>query len=74
MFTAKWILDAYEEGNNTVRWELYMTYRDLRPFFDEIEAEKDKQPRRAEKAAGERPSRIRWNLSNRLAKGLGTRA
>ncbi len=74
MFTAKWILDAYEEGNNTVRWELYMTYRDLRPFFDEIEAEQEKQPKRKEKTAGEKPSKIRWNFSNRLAKGMGTRA
>ena len=57
MWTAKWILDAYEAGSESVRWELYMTYRDLRPCFDEMEnnpEDKDKTMSGdlAEKSAG----------------------
>jgi hypothetical protein len=38
MWTAKWILDSYEEGDNSVRWDLYMIYPELRECFDQIEA------------------------------------
>lgn len=72
MLTAKWILDAYEEGNDTVRWELYMAYRDLRPFFDEMEASQRVQPRQKKKSTAEKLSRIRWNFNARMAKGFGS--
>jgi hypothetical protein len=38
MRTAKWILDSYEEGDDSVRWDLYMVYPDLRGCFDQIDA------------------------------------
>jgi len=38
MWTAKWILDTYEGGDGTARSDMYMIYRDLRGYFDEIEA------------------------------------
>lgn len=37
MRAANWILDYYEKGDDTVRWDLYMAYPDLRDYFDEIE-------------------------------------
>jgi len=37
MWTAKWILDSYEKGDESVRWDLYMAYPDLRCYFDELD-------------------------------------
>jgi len=71
MWTAKWILDAYEAGDQSVRGEMYMIYRDLRCYFDEIEVRseglrKQKAGWGAEKTAG-----ARWNTRSRLVKGFG---
>ena len=38
MWTAKWILDAYKEGTEAVKLEMYMAYPDLRRYFEEFEA------------------------------------
>ena len=69
MWTPKWILDAYTEGDEAVRWELYMTYRDLRRCFDEMERglEKKEVPRR-DRCAGKNEGK-RFNLGSQLVKG-----
>jgi hypothetical protein len=69
MWTAKWILDAYEEGDESARGDLYMTYRDLRPCFDEMEnsaqgKDKSKPGDLAERSAGPW-----WHYCARLVKG-----
>ena len=50
MWTAKWILDAYGEGDQSVRWEMYMTYPDLRSYFDEIETRPEKTGKQANRS------------------------
>jgi len=69
MWTAKWILDAYEEGDQTVRWEMYMAYRDLRLYFDEIEARPEEAGEPRAVWVDEKPAGARWNLCARLVKG-----
>ena len=71
MWTAKWILDAYEEGDQSVRGEMYMTYRDLRFYFDEIEARPDGAGEQKAGWFAERPAGARWNPCSRLVKGFG---
>ena len=69
MWTAKWILDAYEDGDESIRWEMYMTYRDLRLYFDEIETRPEKAVEQMAGLAAEKPVGARWNLYSRLVKG-----
>ena len=69
MWTAKWILDAYEEGDQSVRWEMYMTYRDLRCYFDEIEARPKGVVEQKAGWVAEKVSGARWNLCARLVRG-----
>jgi hypothetical protein len=69
MWTAKWILKAYEEGDQSVRWEMYMTYRDLRCYFDEIEARSEGAGERKADLVAEEVPAARWNLCSRLVRG-----
>ena len=68
MWTAKWILDAYEEGKESVRWDLYMAYPDLRGYFDEIEARPSGAGDQKASPVAEKPAEARWNLYARLVK------
>lgn len=65
MWTAKWILDAYKNGNEDLRWEMYMAYRDLRHHFDELEAGSGHR----EITVPDKPRKVRWNPCARLIKG-----
>ena len=69
MWTAKWILDTYEEGDQSVRWEMYMTYRDLRCYFDEIEARPEVSVGEKASLAAEKPAGAWWNQGCRLVRG-----
>ena len=71
MWTAKWILDAYEKGDESVRWEMYMTYRDLRFYFDEIETRPEEAGEQKADQVAEKPAAARWDLCARLVKGFG---
>jgi len=69
MWTAKWILDDYEEGGQALRSEMYMNYRDLRACFDEMDA----RPRKAVEQAAERNNEKHvgawWSHCCRLVRG-----
>jgi len=69
MWTAKWILDAYEEGEESVRWDLYMVYPDLRSYFDEIEVRNEGTGEQKADRVADKPAVARWNLCSRLVKG-----
>lgn len=69
MWTAKWILDAYEKGDESVRWEMYMVYPDLRNYFDEIEARPEGTREHNPGRVADKPAAARWNLCARLVKG-----
>jgi len=69
MWTAKWILDTYEKGDRSVRWEMYMIYRDLRSYFDEIEARPEGAGEQKDGVVAEKAPMSRWNLRSRLVKG-----
>lgn len=71
MWTAKWILDAYEEGDRSARWDMYLIYPGLRKYFDEIEARFDKAgDRKAGEPIGAR-QKAKGSLCARLVKGFG---
>ncbi len=69
MWTAKWILDAYEKGDRSAQWDMYMTYRDLRCYFDEIEARPEEASEQKTGLVGEKPVGAKWNLYSRMVKG-----
>ena len=69
MWTAKWILDAYEKGDRSTQWDMYMTYRDLRCYFDEIAARSDEAGEQKADWVAEKSEEERWNLYSRLVKG-----
>lgn len=71
MWTAKWILEAYEKGDRSTQWDMYMTYRDLRHYFDEIEARPEKASKQKVGWVVAKPAEARWNLYSRLVKGFG---
>lgn len=71
MWTARWILDAYEQGAQPVRWDMYMAYPELRSYFDEIETRFEEPAEvRADHLVDNR-SGTKGNLCTRLAKGFG---
>ena len=69
MWTAKWILDAYGEGDQSVRWEMYMTYPDLRSYFDEIETRPEKTGKQADSSLAEKPAVSWYSHCCRLVRG-----
>ena len=69
MWTAKWILDAYEVGNEAVRFEMYLAYRDLRCYFDEIEARPEAFAGEKASLVAEKPAGAWWNQCYRLVRG-----
>ncbi len=71
MWTAKWILDLYEEGDEAVRWDLYMLYPELRGYFDRAEARLQQSGEENTGRAREKKSRPGWNPCARLVKGFG---
>lgn len=69
MWTAKWILDSYEEGDESVRWDLYMTYPDLRECFDQLEAISGSSASSKEALIQEKPSGAWYSHYCRLERG-----
>ena len=69
MWTAKWILDTYEGGNETVRSDTYMFYRELRHYFDEIEARPEITASRRAAPEARRPASAWLNQHLRFVKG-----
>ena len=69
MWTAKWILDSYEEGDESVRWDLYMTYPDLRECFDQLEAISGSSGSSKEDLIPEKPSGAWYSHYCRLVRG-----
>jgi hypothetical protein len=71
MWTAKWILDAYVEGEESDRLDLYMAYPNLRSYFDEIEARPEGPGEQNPGRVADKPEKTRWNPCSRLVKGFG---
>ena len=71
MWTAKWILDDYDKGDQTVRWEMYMAYRDLRDYFDQIEVSGSRVIRKEKPAGRKIAESPRRPFRSRLAKAFG---
>lgn len=69
MWTAKWILDSYEEGNQSVRWDLYMSYPDLRECFDEIEALAVSPDNQKADTVPKKPAVAWWSHCCKLVRG-----
>jgi hypothetical protein len=69
MWTAKWILDDYEAGNEAVRLEMYMAYPDLRRYFEEFEARPTNPVVQKADPASEKPAGVWWNHCCRLVRG-----
>lgn len=69
MWTAKWILDSYEEGDESFRWDLYMTYPDLRECFDQMEAISGSSGSRKEDLLPVKPSGAWYSHCCRLVRG-----
>ena len=68
MWTAKWILDVYEEGGQALRSEMYMNYRDLRAYFDEIESRPAKAGEKGAIQTSERSAGAWWAHCCRLVR------
>ena len=71
MWTAKWILDDYEAGDEAIRLEMYMAYPDLRRYFEEFEARLEASVGEKAILAIEKPTGVWGNHCCRLAKGFG---
>ena len=69
MWTAKWILDAYSDGDESVRWDLYMTYPDLRSHFDELETRPVKGDSPECDPESPKPSQAWWSYCWRMVRG-----
>jgi len=69
MWTAKWILDAYEKGTQSARWDMYMNYPGLRTYFNEVEALSDGCDEKKTRHQAEPRPGAKWNLCARLVKG-----
>ena len=69
MWTAKWILDAYEEGNEAVRLEMYLAYPDLRNHFDELEIRPVKSTIADALPASDKNAEAWWSFCCRLVRG-----
>jgi len=69
MWTAKWILDTYERGDGAVRSDMYMVYRELRPYFDEIETRLKKVREEGSIQISEKPAGAWWAHCCRLVRG-----
>ena len=64
MSAANWILDAYKRADEQGRLDLYMSYRELREEFIDIDAAPVVQE--AQSAVEKVPLRERWNLRFRF--------
>ena len=69
MWTAKWILDDYEAGNEALRLDMYMVYPDLRRYFEEFEARPEASVGEKASLVAEKPARAWWNQCCRLVRG-----
>lgn len=68
MWTAKWILDAYEAGSEAVKLEMYMAYPDLRRYFEEFEARLANPVAQKADPVSEKPAGAGWNQCCRLVR------
>lgn len=69
MWTAKWILDEYEAGNEAVRLDMFLVYSDLRSYFEEIDARNEKADEQRSEGMTEKPDGAWWSHCCRLVKG-----
>ena len=69
MWTAKWILDNYEAGNEAVRLEMYMAYPDLRSCFEGLDSRSDEAGGEETGLAAEKTAGMWWNHCYRLVRG-----
>ena len=68
MWTAKWILDTYEDGSEAVRLEMYLTYPDLRCYFDELDIRPEKPVEAGPAPASGKSAVTWWSQCCRLVK------
>ena len=69
MWTAKWILDTYEGGNEADRLQMYLVYPDLRMHFDELEMQPAKVDKPGDDPEKEKSSGPWWNCWCRMVRG-----
>ncbi len=64
------ILELYETADEPERMDMYMTYRDLREGFEEIEACSVRQRGNGVSQAEAGPAKMNWCLCGRLRKAF----
>ena len=64
------ILEVYQEADESERMDMYMTYRDLRERFEEIEASSVKQRETGPSRAEAGPEKMKWCLCGRLRRAF----
>jgi hypothetical protein len=75
MRKEKWIIEAYKMADEQEKLDMYMTCRDHRGEFDEIETRSKMRERslepQVEPQIEAKPFIVRWNFCGRLMKALG---
>jgi hypothetical protein len=64
------VLEAYKRSDESARMDMYMTYRDLREQFGEIEASSVKQRETGPSRAEAGHEKMKWCLCGRLRKAF----
>jgi len=72
MRKEKWIIEAYKMADEQEKLDMYMTCRDHREVFDEIETSSSMRGQKIAPEAEPKPVIARWNCCGRLIKVLGS--
>jgi len=71
MRKEKWIIEAYRMADDQEKLDMYMTCRDHRGAFDEIETGSSILEQKTESLTDSKPARARWNCCGRLRRAFG---
>lgn len=69
MWTARWILDNYDKGDETVRWDLFLAYPELRNYFEEVEGRPDAAVTRTRAPVVEKQRETWWSHCCKMVRG-----
>jgi len=64
------VLETYERADESTRMDMYMTFRELREEFEEIEACTGEQSEDGASRAEAEPEKMKWCLCGRLRKAF----
>ena len=64
MRKEKWIIEAYRMADDQGKLDMYMTCRDHREEFDEIEAASSTRNRKVEPQIVSKPAREKWTAAD----------